>query len=95
MAKFADDLTELNSILLDPKTPINVIHGTAQFFKRESEFCMIYLEPPSTTDTDKFGLDFKSTDLFLEYMAAMRASDWEKALILVHVESPSSMKNVA
>jgi hypothetical protein len=81
---FAEILDELTSLLLLPETPLEAIEGARDALNCIKK-CLVFVPQLACTSVaDDFAPLLQSSDLFVEFVAAVRARNWPKVSVLVH-----------
>jgi hypothetical protein len=83
---FSDLMLELRSRVRDEEVPAEVVKATARLAECPQELCCFVLEahPTAGAGAPKVSPGFQPSDLLLKLVAALRAAEWEKFVILVH-----------
>lgn len=86
---FGDSVRELRSLLVDLDAPIEVVDCTLRILQQVDKCLRVVPEIGPTAGALEPPICLQPSDFFLRLIAAVRALDWPKVLILEHEVSPS------
>jgi hypothetical protein len=92
---FAAAVNELRKLLLRPKTPRETVERALYVAKSVKHSLVFVPQAPGTPMAVDGATLFQGTDFFLEFVAAVRARDWEKVGILHDQIAPSEIEITA
>jgi hypothetical protein len=85
---FPEALNELTGLLLLPDTPVEAVECAQRVVDQFQGCVVVVFEPCGASVADNWTPRLQSSDFFPEFVAAVRARDWQQVVVLEHAIVP-------